>query len=80
MIKIRTHKNNNWLKDAGYTLAEEQAIYDSQLQDIMENTRWYLDNYDYIATYRLSWVDYTNERCSVRYIHRKETSRRNKLR
>lgn len=78
MIKVKTHKNNNWLKDAGYSLAEEQELYDKQLQDIMDNTRWYLDNFEYLPTYRLSWVIYTKERCSVRYIHRKETAKRKK--
>lgn len=57
-FKILLHSNNNWLKDAGYTMHDEEIIYDAQLVDILTNTRWYLDNLDKLPTYRVSWKNY----------------------
>lgn len=79
MIKVRVHKNGNWLKDAGYSFEEEQTIYDLQLQDIMDNTRWYLDNYMFLPTYRLSWVAYNQTKSSIPYKHVLITKRRKKV-
>ncbi len=59
VVKIQfIHTNNNWLNIQGYTQKEEETIYDKQLRDIKENTRWYLDNLDYMCEYRLSWHRY----------------------
>ena len=76
MIKVRTHKNNNWLKDAGYSFKEEQDIYDAQLQDVMDNTRWYLDNEKFLPTYKVSWVGYTKTKITLPYRHVLVTKRR----
>jgi len=48
--------------DNGYTFKEETEIYKSQLQDILDNTRWYLDSLDYLNAYRVSWHCYTNSK------------------
>jgi hypothetical protein len=55
---IRTLTSNRWLKDAGYTVEEEAKIYERNLQDIKDNTRWYLDNLDYLVGYKVSWHCY----------------------
>ena len=59
MIEIKLRRTNNWLKDNDYTLEDEGKLYDDQLTDIIENTRWYLDNLDFLSTYRVSWQRYT---------------------
>ena len=61
-LKIRVCKTNNWLKDNGYTLQEEIEIYKRQLQDIIDNPRWYLDNLEYLVTYRVRWKNYRNNK------------------
>jgi hypothetical protein len=40
-------------------MEEQQAIYLDNLQDIMDNTRWYLDNLDYLVEYKVYWNTYT---------------------
>jgi len=57
-IIIQMLKSNKWLKDAGYNVEEESKIYERTLQDVMDNTRWYLDNLDYLVGYKLSWHTY----------------------
>jgi hypothetical protein len=57
-IKIRLQKSNNHLCDNGYTKTQEEKIYDDLLVDVLENTRWYLDNLDNLRTFRVSWQDY----------------------
>lgn len=57
-LEVRLYKNNNWLKRSGYTITEEGEVYDEQLQDIVANPRWYLDNLDYLCEYRVSWKNY----------------------
>jgi len=58
MIQIRMSKYNNRLKENDYTPEEEAEIYNSQLKDILQNTRWYLDNIESMAEYRVRWVNY----------------------
>lgn len=57
-IKVKIHSQNNWLHEAGYTVEEEAQIYEDQLQDLLDNTAWYLDNYPQLSTYRVSWKNY----------------------
>ena len=58
MIKVKLMKNNNWLETAGYSLQDEERIYNEQLSDIYNNARWYLDNLDSLHEYRVSWQNY----------------------
>lgn len=44
----------------GYSKAEEEKIFDATVQDVLDNTRWYLDNLDRLVAYRVSWKDYRN--------------------
>lgn len=57
-MKVRTHPQANLLKECGYTMDEEIALYDAQLQDIIDNPGKYLDGLDYMVTYRVRWKDY----------------------
>ena len=58
MIQIRFYGQNNRLLDSGYTNKQEEEIYDEQLVDLLANTRWYLDNLEFMRTYRVSWKNY----------------------
>jgi hypothetical protein len=41
-----------------YSINEEEEIYDSLLQDVIDNPRWYLDNCDYLSNFYVSWKNY----------------------
>jgi hypothetical protein len=72
MIQVRTHPNNNWLCDSGYSREEEQKLYDDQLQDILDNTRWYLDNLETLKTYRVYWKSYKEHSATLPFAHVKQ--------
>jgi hypothetical protein len=57
-VKIKLFPNNNHLIDNGYTLEEQEKLYDELLQDVIDNPRWYLDNLHSLRTFRVSWVAY----------------------
>ena len=52
---------SNQLTQSGYTVEEETELYDKQLQDILDNLRWYLDNLDNMVEYRVIWKDYRSK-------------------
>ena len=54
--------NNNWLKYNGYSIEEEHKIFEFQLKDILSNTKWYLDNLEYLSEYKVSWNRYGKRR------------------
>lgn len=58
MMKIALLPNNRSLKQNLYSIEEEEEIYDTLLQDVIENTRWYLDNCDYLSVFYVSWKNY----------------------
>ena len=57
-ILIRTYKRNNWLGENGYSEEEQGLIYDALLEDVIFNTRFYLDNLESMKTFRVSWHYY----------------------
>ena len=59
MIKIALLPHSRNLKENGYSIEEEGEIYDELLQDVIDNTRWYLDNLDYLSFFRVSWKNYS---------------------
>ncbi len=61
VVFIRKHANNDWLKEAEYTPEEEEKLFDVTLQDVMDNTRWYLDNLEYLREYRVYWQCYSRK-------------------
>ena len=56
-MKIMLSQDSS-LTENGYSLEEQAEIYDNQLVDILENTRWYLDNLDSMKIYRVGWKSY----------------------
>ena len=73
MIQIELAKTNNWLKENGYSLMKEEQIYDEQLKDVITNTRWYLDNIEFMIEYRVSWKDYRRKSATIPLRHVKLT-------
>ena len=61
-LKIELTSRNSWLKDSGYTVEQEEAIYDATLEDLGDNPRWYLDNLEYLKEYRVSWHCYGRDK------------------
>ena len=58
-IKIKyLHTNNTWLCNDMYCKEDQHKIYDDNLQDVLDNTRWYLDNLNYLKEYRVYWGNY----------------------
>lgn len=57
-MKIKLSTKDNWLSSAGYSKEEQDEIYQKQLNDIIQNTRWYLDNLDYMVEYRKEGIFY----------------------
>lgn len=72
MITIHFIAQGNRLKDSGYTLEEEEIIYDDNLQDIYNNPRWYLNNLDSLSEYRVRWNDYSTKTAVLPYKHVKK--------
>jgi len=66
--------NRRHLKDNGFTFHEETVIYDENLQDIMDNTRWYLDNLENLQVYLVRWHNYRSKSPAIpyKYVRNKE--------
>ncbi len=57
MLQLPIGKRNH-LYESGYTEEEQADIYDHQLDDIINNIRWYLDAVDFLYAYRVSFKNY----------------------
>jgi len=57
-VNIKLANDTNYLKSAGYTIIQEGEIFDAVLEDIYLNSRWYLDNLQYIPEFRVRWQNY----------------------
>lgn len=66
-IQIQFTNGSSLLNKNGYTLKEEADIYDFQIKDLLENTRWYLDNFEYMREFRVSWIDYKTQKATKPY-------------
>lgn len=73
-MKLNLFPQNNRLSDNGFSLQEEEALYERQLREIIANPRWYLDNLDNMREYRVSWVNYKYTKISTprRFCEQKE--------
>lgn len=67
MIKLKMHPTNASLKDAGYSLKGEENIYDLQLNDMLDNMGWYLDNFETLVTYKVRWANYRYKKPTTPY-------------
>jgi hypothetical protein len=66
-MNIKMHPRNALLKDAGYTIEEEERIYDTQLQEVLDNVSWYLENFQTMVTYKVRWKNYNNKTPTTPY-------------
>lgn len=57
-INVRFNSSSSWLKDSRYTIKQQSLLYDAVLQDVINHTRWYLDQLDYLSEFKVSWADY----------------------
>lgn len=57
-VEIRFKNRSSDLSVQGYTVEQQAQIYDAMLQDVMDNTRWYLDQLDFLREVRVSWASY----------------------
>ena len=57
-LKLALLKSNNHLSDNGYKLDEQEEVFEYQLNELLANPRWYLDNLDYMVEYRVCWGNY----------------------
>ena len=60
-MKIPLLYNRGYLKDNGFSFDEEKEIYDTQLEDIYENPRWYLENLETLQVYFVRWHNYRSK-------------------
>ena len=56
--QIEMHPTNAMLKDANYTIEQEEDIYNKQLQHIIDSPGLYLESLDFLRTYKVRWKDY----------------------
>lgn len=69
-IKIRfvyQKRIYTYLQENDYSKKEEQQTYDNLLKDILKNTRWYLDNLDYLCEFKVNWEEYHRKHYSRDY-------------
>ena len=66
-FRIKLSNSSSWLRHAGHSIEEEAIIYDTLLQDVYENPRWYLDNLDYLCEFRVRWANYRQARGVIPY-------------
>ncbi len=66
-LELEFRGNSSWLTDADYSIEEQEEIYDMCLQDVIDNPRWYLDQLDYLAEFKVNWVNYTKQNATKPY-------------
>ena len=76
-ISVSLPDNRSYLKEAGYSIEEEEAIYNAVVEDVYKNPRWYLDNLDYLVSFRVSWINYRG-RASYPYKFTTKTDKKTK--
>jgi hypothetical protein len=75
-MKLSLMRHNNRLEENGLTITEQSLLYDAQLQDVIDNPRWYLDNFHRLREYRVGWWTYSpsggHSLVTPRYCHVKK--------
>ena len=66
-VRVYFRGKSRWLKDLGYTIQDEADLYDQCLQDIFNNTRFYLDNFHLMQEFKVSWTDYKSSKITKPY-------------
>lgn len=57
-IQVKFRGSTSWLDKEDYTLEQQAELFDQNIEDVLQNTRWYLDNLNLLAEYRVCWGDY----------------------
>lgn len=73
-IEVTLTTKSNWLRDAGYSVEDQEKIYDDLLTDVIENPRWYLDQLNYLPEFRVNWVNYVkqNNTRPYKYVNKRD--------
>ena len=58
MVEVRIAQQCNLLDFVGYTKKEEAAIYNANLQEVIDNPKKWLQQLESLPTYRVSWKNY----------------------
>jgi hypothetical protein len=67
LMKTRTN-----LSDNGYTLEDQEEIYNTLLEEVYANPRKYLDNLESFTTFRVSWGNYHGNPITLPYKYAKK--------
>ena len=74
MMQIAMSTTSQNLRDADYSIEEEAEIYDNNIDDLLLNTRWYLDNLDYLSVYQVRWKNYEYSNPTLPYRYTKKAN------
>lgn len=66
-IQVDFKNNSSLLKNSGYSVKEEEELYDRLLEDVIQNPRWYLDNMLFMKEFRVRWADYKKQNITKPY-------------
>lgn len=53
----------------GYSVEEEDEIFEDCLLRVFRNPRFYLDNLDSLREFRVSWIHYRSKKCYPRVVY-----------
>jgi hypothetical protein len=59
-VHVRFSGVSRWLKDEGFTLEEQETLYEQCLLSVYNNPRYYLDNLEFLREFKVSWADYSS--------------------
>ena len=57
-VKVKFACDSSWLSESNYELKDQASLYDRVLADIIKNPSWYIENFQKLREFRVSWVDY----------------------
>ena len=66
-MKLALTKGDGNLTSNGYSIEEQSEIYNEQLDEILQRTRWYLDNCESMQPYFVAWKDYRSNIPTIPY-------------
>jgi hypothetical protein len=74
MVEVRICDNCNLLSEAGYDKAEQAAIYEENLKEIINDPRRWLNELETKKTYRVDWKNYRYKTPTLPHTFIKKTS------
>lgn len=73
-MKLRTYRDKNtgqWKEEIILTRKEQVIWFKNNCDMILNNTRWVLDNLEYLEEFQVDWEDYHRKHYSRDYKRRK---------